>query len=304
MKINDDIILTIFTPTYNRAHTLKRGYEALLRQSNKNFIWLIVDDGSSDNTKELVNKWTKNNNGFEIKYIYKGNGGLHTAYNVAIEAIDTELCTCVDSDDFMPDDAVEKIISFWEKNRSKKYAGIVGLDFDLNNNTIGDPLPNQKSVNLIDLLIGKYNLRNGDRKNIVRTDLYKEVAPMKSFGNEKNFNPHYMHLQISKNYDFLILNENLCYVDYQEGGMTNSIFKQYYNSPKSFAEIRRLYMSFKNAPLRFKFRQAVHYDSSCILSKDYTDIVRKSPQKLLTFICILPGLVLSAYIKNKVKDGR
>ena len=74
--------LTIFTPAYNRAYCLDRCYEALKRQTNKDFDWLIIDDGSTDSTKELVQSWIdKPDNGFEIRYIYKQNGGLHTAYN-------------------------------------------------------------------------------------------------------------------------------------------------------------------------------------------------------------------------------
>jgi glutamyl-tRNA synthetase len=76
----------------------------------------------------------------------------------------------------MPDDAVEKILNFWKENGSDEYAGIVGLDYDLNDHVIGDPLPDQKTVNLIDLLTGKYNMVNGDRTNVVRTELYKKYA--------------------------------------------------------------------------------------------------------------------------------
>ena len=84
-------LLTIFTPTYNRAHTLPRTYNSLLRQKRKNFIWLIVDDGSTDETADLVHKWQAQDNGFEIRYIYKENGGMHTAHNVAYDNISTEL---------------------------------------------------------------------------------------------------------------------------------------------------------------------------------------------------------------------
>ena len=198
--------LTVFTPAYNREQLLVRGYEALKRQTCKDFLWLIVDDGSIDNTTEQVTKWMEENTDFEIRYIKKENGGLHTGYNTAIEHADTELMVCVDSDDYMPDDAVEKILTFWKQEGSTEYAGIVGLDFDLDGKVIGDLLPNQKTVNLIDLLVGKYDLVNGDRTNVIRTELYKKVAPMKSFSGEKNFNPHYMHLEISKEYDFLVLN--------------------------------------------------------------------------------------------------
>ena len=84
-------ILTIFTPAYNRAHTLPRTYESLYRQNCKDFIWLIVDDGSTDNTAELARDWQSRDNGFEIQYIYKENGGMHTAHNVAYANIHTEL---------------------------------------------------------------------------------------------------------------------------------------------------------------------------------------------------------------------
>ena len=77
--------LTIFTPSYNRAELLKRGYNALCRQTCKDFIWMIIDDGSTDNTFEVVSKMKNKENGFEIQYIYKENGGLHTGYNVAIK---------------------------------------------------------------------------------------------------------------------------------------------------------------------------------------------------------------------------
>ena len=102
--------LTIFTPAYNRAHTIMRTYESLIRQKCKDFIWLVVDDGSVDNTAELIKEWQSIENGFEIRYIYKENGGMHTAHNVAYQNIDTELNTCIDSDDRLADDAVEKIL--------------------------------------------------------------------------------------------------------------------------------------------------------------------------------------------------
>lgn len=291
--------LTIFTPAYNRAYCLDRCYEALRRQTNKDFDWLIIDDGSTDNTKKLVQSWIdKPNNGFEIRYIFKQNGGLHTAYNEAIANIDTELSMCIDSDDFPPDDAVEKIIKFWNENGSDKYAGIVALDYDLEGNIIGDPLPDQKTVNLIDLLIGKYNLHNGDRKNVIRTELYKKVAPMKSFEGEKNFNPHYMHLLISKDYDFLVMNENLCFVEYQPDGMTNSIFKQYYNSPNSFAEIRKLYLSFEGTSFKFKLKHSIHYVSSSILGRR-RDFFCEVNNKVILFMALPFGLVLAGLTKIK-----
>ena len=121
-------IITVFTPAYNRAYTIHKTYESLKRQTNKNFKWLIIDDGSTDNTKELIEKWLQEKNDFEIIYIYQENQGMHGAHNTAYENIDTELNVCIDSDDYMPDDAIEKILSFWNVNRNDKLAGIIALD--------------------------------------------------------------------------------------------------------------------------------------------------------------------------------
>lgn len=293
--------ITIFTPTYNRADLLRRCYESMKRQTNQNFIWLIIDDGSTDNTKDVIQEWELEEKQFCLQYIYKQNGGLHTAYNTAIANIETELCACIDSDDYMPDDAIEKILSFWELYGSSDYAGIVGLDYYLDGKVIGDKLPNQKAINLIDLLIGKYRIINGDRTNVVRTELYKKYAPMIVFPGEKNFNPHYLHLQISKNYDFLVLNENLRYVEYQPTGMSNSMLKQYRNSPNSFIEIRKLYLSFDNAPIKFKLKHSIHLVSSCIIAGDISRAWKESPEKIYSFLMLPAGWILSLIIKWKTK---
>ena len=293
-------MLTVFTPTFNRAECLKKGYEALCRQTCKEFVWLVVDDGSTDQTRLLVEQWSRQEKGFEVWYIYKENGGLHTGYNVAIANIDTELSVCIDSDDYMPDDAVEKILTFWKKEGSDKYAGIAALDAFEDGTIIGDPFPKQKSINILDVSLGKYHYKNGDRKLVVRTALYKEVAPMPSYENEKNFNPHLMHLQISEKYDFLIYNTVLCVVEYQEDGMSNGIFKQYLNSPKSFAHMRKYMLGLKGTTFKFRMRHAIHYVSSSIIARNKR-FLQESPRKWDVILAVPFGAVLTVYIKNKAK---
>lgn len=299
-EIMNTPLVTVFTPTYNRENLLPRCYAALKRQTSMNFLWLIIDDGSTDRTKELVQSWEKEELPFEIRYVYKENGGLHTGYNVAIENADTELCICIDSDDYPPDNCIELIEKTWCENRNDDYAGIVALDFDLDGNCLGDKLPEQKTINLIDLTTGKYQIRNADRKLVIRTDLYKEVAPMPSFPGEKNFNPQYMHIKIAMKREFLVLNECLCNVEYQPEGMSNSMYRQYYNSPNSFAEIRLLDLSLPGTSKLFKIKKSIHFCSSCILAKKL-HYIWKSPYKFITGMCVLPGFLLSRMIiwKNK-----
>lgn len=289
--------LTVFTPTYNRADLLKRCYHSLQNQSCKDFVWLVIDDGSTDNTQDMVRRWADTEKDFRIEYVYKENGGLHTGYNAAIERLQTELAICIDSDDTMPTHAVESILSYWEKNGSDKYAGIVGLDYSTDGNCIGDPLPNRFAINLIDMALGKYNIRRGDRKLVIRSELYKSVAPMKVFPGEKNFNPNYMHMEISRKFDFLVLNEELCTVEYQPAGMSNSMLRQYFNSPQSFAEIRKQHLSFEGISVKYKFKEYVHYISCCCLAMKWCGL--QNINWPLFIIASPVGLALSLYVRYK-----
>ena len=292
------IRLTVFTPTYNRAHTLPRTYSSLCRQSSKEFKWVVIDDGPSDGTRNLVESWKEVDNGFEIEYYYKENGGLHTAYNKAIEVIDTELCVCIDSDDYIPDDAVEKILNCWEARGSGDVAGIVGLDFTVDGKPIGGYFPDGiDRLHIIDY--SKYH-HYGDVKVVHRTSLLKEVAPMPTFPGEKNFNPIYLFHKIDLKYPLLLLNDNLCYVDYQPDGMTSNIYRQYVDSPRSFSELRKLLMSRPDVSLGFRFRQCIHYVSSQIMANN-KQWIKDSPCKLLTVLASPLGLLLFVYIKYRAK---
>lgn len=209
--------LTVFTPAYNRAETLKRTYESLCEQDCKEFIWLIVDDGSTDDTQELVQNWIKKNNGFEIKYIYKENGGMHTAHNVAYENITTELNVCIDSDDRLAAGAVTKIKNKWNKVKNKGYAGIIGLDADLNTGrVIGKGFPK----GMKETTLGGYYAGGGqgDKKLVYRTDIINSVPSYPVFPGEKYVGLAYKYTLIDQKYKLSVLNEVLCDVEYQADG--------------------------------------------------------------------------------------
>ncbi len=294
----DKKLLTIFTPTYNRIDLLERCYQFLKRQTSDNFEWLIIDDGSTDKTKETVSAWLEEDNFFKISYIYKKNGGLHTAYNVAVENMDTELCMCIDSDDYPSENAVELIGKCWNsRDKSKEYAGIIGLDYKINGELVGGHIDAYEEINLVDWTMEKYPVIKGDKKLVVRVDLYKSVFPMKKYEGEKNYNPNYMNIKIGFDKNYIALDCCLCYVDYQDDGMTNSMLWQYYNSPNSFRDIRLLYLSFPDAPLKFKIKHTIHYVSSSILAKRH--IFPDAKNKMLTFLCLPFGFVFSRFIIYK-----
>ena len=293
--------LTIFTPTYNRAHTIERTYHSLCRQSCKEFDWLIIDDGSTDNTASIVKAWVAENK-IPIRYVYKENGGLYTGYNVAYSLIESELCVCVDSDDYMPDDAVEKIYRCWIERGGEQYAGLIGLDFHLDGTPIGGYFPTGlDNVWLMDLYIKKLHL--GDVKPVLRTDLMKTVAPMVGFEGEKNFNPAYMMMQVCDRYPILLLNENLCFVDYQTGldSMSAGIWKQYRNSPHSFQKQRILELQLVHNSWKNRIRVAIHYVASSLIAHD-KGWLRKSPKKWITLLVLPMGFMLYLLILYKSRN--
>ena len=295
--------LTVFTPAYNRAHTLGRTYASLRAQTCRDFEWLIIDDGSMDNTAELAASWLEEENDFPIAYYHKENGGLHTAYNLAIEKMsDSVLAVCIDSDDYMPPNAVELIKNKWLAEGGEEYGGIIGLDYTVEHELIGGSMEGHRTLNLVRFSQRKYDIRQGDKKIVCRTDLYKSVAPQKVFPGEKNFNPSYMHQQIGQSYDFLVLNEELCTVDYQPGGMTASQFKQYLNSPNSFMEIRKQSLSHPDNSLKYKLRTYTHYAAESLLAKKYPQALRESPDPGLMLLCTPAGIALYFLIKIKGKE--
>ena len=288
-------ILTIFTPAYNRAHTLPRTYESLLKQSCKNFIWLIVDDGSTDNTSALVKSWQTQENGFEIRYVYKENGGMHTAHNTAYENIDTELNVCIDSDDCMADEAVAKILSAWEKVRNRGYAGLIGLDADMDGRLIGKGFPEGMTETT---LTGYYAAGGyGDKKLVYRTDVIKQYPPYPVFEGEKYVALAYKYRLIDQDYKLAVLDEVLCNVEYQADGSTGTMWKQYLKNPKGFAFWRKVCMQYPESKKRLVV-DCIHYCSSCFIAKEKS-FIRKSPKPVLTLICMPLGWLLTWYVKRK-----
>lgn len=293
------VLLTIFTPAYNRSNTLPRTYESLCAQDCKDFIWLIVDDGSTDHTAELVKGWQNKDNGFEIQYIYKENGGMHTAHNTAYANIRTELNVCIDSDDCLAKGAVRNILTVWQSVRDKNYAGLIGLDVDIaTGEVIGKGFPEGMTETT---LMGYYAAGGaGDKKLVYRTDVIKEYPPYPVFEGEKYVALAYKYRLIDQDYKLAVLPEILCKVEYQLDGSSNTMWKQYLNNPKGFAFWRKVCMEYPASKKRMVI-DCIHYCSSSQIAgnKEY---IQESPRKLLTVFCTPLGWGLTRIIKKKVKE--
>ena len=291
--------LTIFTPAYNRAHTIDRTYQSLIRQTCKDFLWLIVDDGSTDGTKKLVEGWITENK-IPISYIYQENQGMHGAHNTAYKNITTELNTCIDSDDWMPHDAVEKIINAWKEHRHENYAGIIGLDQTADGKLIGTNFPeNLKETTLQ----GFYEAGGqGDKKLVYRTDIIKQYPEYPLFKGERYVGLAYKYMLIDQDWKLITLNEPLVTVEYQLEGSSFSMYRQYWNNPKGFAFFRKTEMICTKS-LKRQFIVCAHYVSSSIISKNW-GFIKESPKKMMTIIATPLGLGLYLFIRRKVKKNK
>ena len=289
--------LTVFTPAYNRAHTLPRTYYSLCKQQNKDFVWLIVDDGSTDQTATLVREWQKQDNGFEIRYLYKENGGMHTAHNVAYENIDTELNVCIDSDDAMAENGVEIILSLWKSVRDKGYAGLMGLDADFDGNIIGTTFPE----NVSEMTATGFYAQGGtgDKKLVYRTDVIRSVPPYPVFEGEKYVALAYKYRLIDQKYVMAVTNHILCNVEYQPDGSTGTMWKQYLQNPRGWMFWRKVQMQYPESVKRLAIN-CIHYCSSAMIARDKR-FVADSPRKVLTILCAVPGWILSIIVKKKAK---
>ena len=291
--------ITVFTPAYNRAYCIDQCYQSLLRQTNKAFIWLIIDDGSTDNTKELVKSWIDEGE-IEIKYHYQNNQGMHGAHNAAYKLIDTVLNTCIDSDDFMPDNAIEKILDNWKTiENNKKFAGLVGLDAAKDGKIIGSKMPDGLNETTLTEIYDKHHV-TGDKKLVLRTEIVKKYTPYPIFKGERFVPLGYLYKLIDQDYKLFPINEVLCIVEYLEDGSSRNMLKQYRRHPKGFAFSRKNRMLLASNFTEV-FKNAIHYVSSSIFIKN-AKFLQESPKKISTFFAIPFGVLLNVYIRLKTKN--
>ena len=339
------MLITVFTPTYNRAHLLPRLYESLCEQTFKDFEWVIVDDGSTDETREVVENFNFNVNGngnirplapsnlegelkvgngnngngnndrhhenfnlnvngnngnengnrhhenfnvnlnfnkgddsndkqinphnlcnpceipeksFPIRYIYKANGGKHTAINVGVKEAKGELFFIADSDDMLPVNALEDVAKMYEGIKcDNSFAGVCGLDGTFNGKVIGSGLP-QNIMDESSLCIRmKYGV-TGDMKEVFKTCVLKEF-PFPEIENERFCPEVLLWNRIATKYKLRYFNKVIYLAEYQNDGITSGIVKARMRSPiasmMTYAEMTR----YSNVPFMQKMKAAINY---------------------------------------------
>lgn len=255
------VTLSILTPTYNRVKLLSRLYESLLRQKNKDFEWIVVDDGSTDATEEFMREVVHCPE-FKVVYKYKENGGKHRALNDGVEYADSKLTMYVDSDDWLPDHATDTIISFYQE----KYLyqdGVIGIiakrgyvsDDRVKDLTILET--NQDRSTLHDFYF-KYRC-SGDTALIYDTKMLKKHK-FPAYSGEKFLSENSLYFQLDRYGKMLILNEIVYLNEYQQEGLTANYTRLLEDNPNGTAYMYYIYAMSTSGPMeKVKYLALANY---------------------------------------------
>lgn len=288
-------VLTIVTPTFNRASTLLKCYESLMQQSCLAFDWLIVDDGSTDNTEAIVNQWISECDKFPIRYIKKKNGGKASALNMAFDNLDTPYFCVLDSDDVLFSTAVESFLNEREKSDGdEKCCGIMGFRSNEDGTVMGGkPVPTSKGrITMIDILNERFRT---ELFCFYKSSVVKHLR-FPQFPNEKFVSPQWLDFELSRNYYFVPSDKQYCICVYIADGLTRNKKKIIVRNPHGYTAVKRQSFEFSNY-LNLSVKHGLMYDCGCIIGKD-KEWLNNSPQKLLS-IFLMPFAYLIYIYKFK-----
>ena len=290
--------LTILTSTYNRAHALPQLYQSLLKQADKRFEWVVVDDGSTDETEQLIDQFTQESQ-LTIKYLKQENKGKHVALNTGIKEIESELTFIVDSDDYLTQDATDIILKKWQTVEKNNLCGISFLKGYTEEKVIGSPYPEKEMIaNFINLRANQGV--SGDKAEIWKTSLLKKY-PFPQFEGEKFIGEAYVWYQIAKSYDMLFVNQIIYVAEYLTDGLTKSGRLLRIKCPLGGMAHSEMAMS---TEFRMKVRVKNTWLFVCyglFAKKNFSTIFRITEHKSLVFFNFLFGYMLYHYWKLKYK---
>ncbi len=250
------MLLTIFTPTYNRGYILRKLYESLLKQTNSNFEWVVVDDGSTDDTEELVKMFIKENK-IPIIYEKQHNGGKHRAINKGLNIARGDLFFIVDSDDYLTNDAIESILNFYEEAKSwQDFCGLIFNNIYEDGSCVGGKtFEDRLYCSLFDFRF-KYKIK-GDKAEIYVTRILRNFL-FPDIPNEY-FCPEALVMnRIADQYKMLYVNKGIYVCEYLPDGLTAKIIKIRMKSPQ-YSTIYYKELFYYNIPFIQKLKAAINF---------------------------------------------
>ncbi len=289
------MLISVITPTYNRAYILDKCYESLVKQTSKDFEWVVVDDGSSDNTEELVSSFIEENK-IKIKYIKQENGGKHIAHNTAALNSSGDLVVCLDSDDVLTENAIERAIAFWQENAQPHNTGILAKRGDMvERKPICSDLPQGVKESTMFDLTNKYGFK-GDTILYFRRELLEKNL-FKSFVGERFIPETNMYIEIDKFGTMLLLDEVLYLCEYLPDGLTAKFHALLVKNPNGTADTYYKQMCMAR-DFKTKLKYAVLTNIYKSLSKNKKEL-QFTENKLLLLACMLPAMLLKKNFLNR-----
>lgn len=284
--------VTVFTPTYNRAYIIERLYRSLQYQSCMDFEWLVVDDGSTDNTQSLFARWQKEEKNFPIRYVKQKNGGKHRAINHGLDLAEGELFFSVDSDDYLTEDAVEKIIK-WEAAlpHGKKYCGVAG-----NLGTAPDQTPNHifQEPFIDGSALQRYGIIDGERAMVFYTAVHRKYKYPTFAGENFMTEAVAWNRMAGDGYKIRFFNDIIWIYEYRDDGLTMKGSRLFLENPKGYGLWLKEKAVFSGEP--FIKRVKLYYTFTCDLfcrlsSRDIAECI-DAPVLLVSLFYNLRKLVM------------
>lgn len=281
-------MITVFTPSYNREVELEKLYKSLLKQDIDDFEWLIVDDGSTDNTKSYINKIKKANK-IKINYVYKENGGKQSAYNVGLDSAKGDIFLCIDSDDILKDNVLGLIKKDFDDIGDNNICGVMYLQsyISAKDKIIGSKFPKD------DMIISYYDVYNkykvtGDKMIVFKTAVAREYY-FPIIDGEKFIPEALIFNRVSLKYKFLCRNVVVASKEYLEGGYSSKYFSLVKRNPLGNS---LYYLELYN------FSQSLYNIYGYILfsiygKKKLRNMLKEHPAKVMIILMYIPVWVLS-----------
>lgn len=275
-------LFCVFTPTYNRAYTLPRLYESLKRQTFTDFVWVVTDDGSTDNTDELLQGFMREGM-IEIRYNHCENGGKTRAVVTAAKESSEELFMCVDSDDWLTDDALEIFHRKWETIKDDQtIAGMIALRGLSAENTIGTRMPSGITRTNAWDLYHKYHFK-GDCIHVYRTEVFNKYPAPVAEG-EKFLSEGWTINHIAREYDIELI-DNIVYIgDYLPDGLSRNVRKLTKSNPIGYYRSKAFDYEMSHS-LYLKIYNSILYMVGCMLAKKQ-GAIRDAPNSFLAALSI------------------
>lgn len=292
-------MITVMTPSYNRAHTLGKCYDSLCSQTDKRFTWVIIDDGSQDNTKELVDTWIREKR-IDIEYYYKKNGGKASALNYGLDRLNSDYVVCLDSDDYFFPDAIEHAIGELEEIKERTdLCGILAIRHTPDGNVMGGKqIPQEYDTITANDFFTKLQMGKAELVCFYKSEIIKKFR-FPVVENENFISPAWMQYKISKEYPYKASWHKYCCCEYLADGLTQNKRKVIAKNPKGYTCIVSVCLEQDQGIVKM-LQRAVKYNYGTFLSGD-PNWLADAPRKVAVLLTRPLGWLVYLYRR---KDDR